>query len=236
MSLVRVCCAAIVPAAIDAHLAGKGHWRRAAARVATQSLYSQPAGAGCLASSWATDSACAWRPAGHCAQRVGVASNPACCSRSCGYSSCWPSIQSTIIASVVTVGFYMAYLYGTKWRASVRVNCTVLTRELRLKQRRTSPQPGPARTTARITDWVFGGVAVLVVIACCGRLWLLLDAIVEGRYVSVIRGRAARIFLAENDPHRFWISIGWDALLTCVPLALIGGFAYATWKGRCRRR
>ncbi|AZR24716.1 hypothetical protein [Xanthomonas vasicola] len=62
------------------------------------------------------------------------------------------------------------------------------------------------------------------------------DAILQGRYVSVIRGRPARIFLAESDPHRFWASIGWDALLSCMLLAIIGGFAYANWTLRRRRR
>ncbi|WP_425612619.1 hypothetical protein [Xanthomonas prunicola] len=77
---------------------------------------------------------------------------------------------------------------------------------------------------------------MLVAIACCGRLWLLLDAILQGRYASVVRGRPARVFLAESDPHRFWISIGGDALLSCMLLAMMGGFAYANGKARRRRR
>ncbi|QBG85887.1 hypothetical protein EYR27_21635 [Xanthomonas oryzae] len=87
-----------------------------------------------------------------------------------------------------------------------------------------------------MTEWIVGGVAVLVAVACCARLWLLRDAILHGRYVSVIRGRPARVFLAERDPHRFWRSIGWDALLSCMLLAMIAGFAYATWNAGRRRR
>ncbi|PPV05913.1 hypothetical protein [Xanthomonas bromi] len=62
------------------------------------------------------------------------------------------------------------------------------------------------------------------------------EAILDGRYVSVIRGRPARIFLAENDPHRFGVSIVWDGLLSCVPLVLVGRVAYASWKARRHRR
>lgn len=73
-------------------------------------------------------------------------------------------------------------------------------------------------------------------IACCMRLWLLLQAIVTGRYISVIRGRPTRIFHADADPQRFWIAIGWDALLTSVPLAVIAWFAYVAWTAHRRGR
>lgn len=80
------------------------------------------------------------------------------------------------------------------------------------------------------------GVVGVAVIACCGRFWLLGEAVFEGRYVSVMRGRPARIFLVDSDPHRFWIAVGWDALLSCVPLVIVGGFAYAGWRARLHLR
>lgn len=101
-----------------------------------------------------------------------------------------------------------------------------------LEKPRPSPPPASERKTSRLTDWLVRGVFVIAVIACCGRLWQLREAIFEGRYVSVIRGRPARVFLVDSDPHRFWIAVGWDALLSCVPLAIVGGFAYASWKAR----
>ncbi|EFF43612.1 conserved hypothetical protein [Xanthomonas citri pv. aurantifolii str. ICPB 11122] len=105
-----------------------------------------------------------------------------------------------------------------------------------LKTPRPSTLPASERKASRLTDWRVRGVAVIVVIACCGRLWLLRDAIPEGRHVSAIGGRPARSFLVDSDPHRFWITVGWDALLSCVPLALVGGFACASWKARRQLR
>ncbi|MEB1611798.1 hypothetical protein VDQ74_18225 [Xanthomonas campestris pv. campestris] len=61
------------------------------------------------------------------------------------------------------------------------------------------------------------------------RLWLVLEAIVTGRYISVIRGRPTRILYADADPQRFWIAIGLDGLLTSVPLAVIAWFTYVAW-------
>lgn len=105
-----------------------------------------------------------------------------------------------------------------------------------MKTPRPSPLPASEPKAARLTDWLVRGVAVVAVIACCGRLWLLREAILAGRYVSVIRGRPARVFLVDSDPHRFWIAVGWDALLSCVPLAIVGGFAYASWNARRQLR
>ncbi|APO97474.1 hypothetical protein OR60_04505 [Xanthomonas vesicatoria] len=62
----------------------------------------------------------------------------------------------------------------------------------------------------------------------------MLEAISKRRYVSVIRGRPTRIFHADSDPQRFWISIGWDAALTCTLLAVIVWFAYAGWASHRR--
>ncbi|KLD70360.1 membrane protein [Xanthomonas pisi DSM 18956] len=64
----------------------------------------------------------------------------------------------------------------------------------------------------------------------------MLEAISRQRYVSVIRGRPARIFDAHSDTQRFWISIGWDAALTCTLLALIVWFACAEWTSSRRTR
>ncbi|WP_252513636.1 hypothetical protein [Xanthomonas arboricola] len=97
------------------------------------------------------------------------------------------------------------------------------------KKRPKSPPPAPAPAASRIHEWIIGGGAVVVAIACCMRLWLVLEAIVTGRYISVIRGRPTKIFYADADPQRFWIAVCWDALLTSVPLAIIAWFTYVAW-------
>lgn len=104
-----------------------------------------------------------------------------------------------------------------------------------MKKRRTVSQPAPTRAESTIQTWLVRAVVLAVAIACVGRLWLL-DAVFKQRYVSVIRGRPTRIFYADSDPQRFWISIGWDAALTCTLLAVIVWFAYAGWKSHRRRR
>lgn len=104
-----------------------------------------------------------------------------------------------------------------------------------MKKPRTVSPPARTRGHRALQTWLVRAVVLVVTIACCGRLWLLLEAISQQRYVSVIRGRPARIFHADSDPQRFWIYIGWDAALTCTLLALIVWFAYAEWSA-CRRR
>lgn len=104
--------------------------------------------------------------------------------------------------------------------------------DTRVKKRRTRSPPTPTQSTTQ--TWLVRAVALVVAIACCGRLWLLLEAISKRRYVSVIRGRPTRIFHADSDPQRFWISIGWDAALTCTLLAVIVWFAYAGWASHRR--
>ncbi|MBB4133197.1 MULTISPECIES: hypothetical protein [unclassified Xanthomonas] len=79
-------------------------------------------------------------------------------------------------------------------------------------------------------------VVFALFVACCARLWLSLEAIVKGRYISVVRGRPTRIFYADSDPQRFWISIGWDVLLTSVPLAIMAWVTHVWWTERRRRR
>ncbi|WP_311240193.1 MULTISPECIES: hypothetical protein [unclassified Xanthomonas] len=105
-----------------------------------------------------------------------------------------------------------------------------------MKKRRTVSPPAPTRADSTIQIWLVRAVVLAVAIACVGRLWLLLDAVFKQRYVSVIRGRPTRIFYADSDPQRFWISIGWDAALTGTLLALIVWFAYAGWKSHRRHR
>ncbi len=106
-----------------------------------------------------------------------------------------------------------------------------------MKKRPKSPQPPtPVPANSRIVDWLVRGVVLVIAVACCGRLWLLLQAVISGRYVSVVRGRPARTFYAETDPQRYWISIGWDGLLTTALLAMVGVFAYLAWKDYRRDR
>ncbi|WAH65118.1 hypothetical protein [Xanthomonas hortorum] len=104
------------------------------------------------------------------------------------------------------------------------------------KRPKSPPPPTPIPANSRIVDWLVGLVVLVIAVACCGRLWLLLQAVISGRHVSVVRGRPARTFYADTDPQRYWISIGWDGLWTIALLAMVGVFAYLAWKDYWRDR
>ncbi|MEA9490024.1 hypothetical protein [Xanthomonas campestris] len=98
--------------------------------------------------------------------------------------------------------------------------------------RRRAVVPAPNSRKERIAAVLQGVGMLLVAAACCMRLALLVEAVVKGRYVSVIRGRPTRIFLLDADPQRYWIAIGWDAALTGGLLVLLLVIARMWWLQR----
>ncbi|MEA0671391.1 hypothetical protein [Xanthomonas campestris] len=115
---------------------------------------------------------------------------------------------------------------SVNWR-TIRCSGTTLK-----PPRRRAVVPAPNSRKERIAAVLQGAGMLLVAAACCMRLALLVEAMVKGRYVSVIRGRPTRIFLLEADPQRYWIAIGWDAALTGGLLVLLLVIARMWWLQR----